>query len=149
MWNYVVINSGEEYGEFLAHSAKGTTWDKHKYIKKETKGGKTRYYYADSNGKETGKVNTELTATDNGPGYELDDGDKEYMENHKAGTDTRTYEQYMSDKQKAIKAADEEADAKNAANTKQETEEERKKKNRQTDSEIAKKAGRAFVKRYI
>lgn len=24
MWNYVVINSGEEYGDFLAHSAKVT-----------------------------------------------------------------------------------------------------------------------------
>lgn len=47
MWNYVVINSGEEYGDFLTHSAKGTTWGKHKYIKKESKGGKNRYYYAE------------------------------------------------------------------------------------------------------
>lgn len=149
MWNYVVINSGEEYSDFLAHSAKGSAWSKHKYIKKETKGGKTRYYYTDSNGKETGKVNTELTATNDGPGYELDEGDKEYMENHKAGTDTRTYDEYMSDKQKAIKAADDESNKSAAGSQKSVSEEDEKKKNRKTDAELAKKAGRAFVKRYV
>lgn len=32
--------------EYLSHSAKGTTWKNHKYIKKETKNGKTTYSYA-------------------------------------------------------------------------------------------------------
>ena len=131
MWEYVVINSGEEY---LAHSAKGSTWSKHKYIKKE-------------NGNKTGSVNNSLTATNNGPSYELDDGDKEYMENHKAGKDDRTYEEYMADKQAAIKAADE-ADKK-PAEKEVLTEEEWKKKNRKDDSKILIAAGRAFVNRYL
>lgn len=140
MWSYVVINSGEDY---LAHSAKGSTWEKHKYIKKEN----GRYYYADDKGNKTSEVSSGLTATRDGPGYEMDEGDREYMENHKAGKDNRTYEEYMADKQAAIKAADE-ADKK--PDEKEElTEEERKKKNRETDSKIAKAAGRAFVKRYL
>ena len=140
MWEYVVINSGEEY---LAHSAKGSTWSKHKYIKKEN----GRYYYADEKGNKTGSVNNSLTATNDGPGYELDDGDKEYMENHKAGKDDRTYEEYMADKQAAIKAADE-ADKK-PAEKEVLTDEEWKKKNRKDDSQIVIAAGRAFVNRYL
>lgn len=140
MWSYVVINSGEEY---LAHSAKGSTWEKHKYIKKEN----GRYYYADDKGNKTSEVSSGLTATRDGPGYEMDEGDREYMENHKAGKDNRTYEEYMADKQAAIKVADE-ADKK-PAGKEELTEEERKKKNRETDSKIAKAAGRAFVNRYL
>lgn len=149
MWNYVVINTGDECRDFLSHSSKGSTWSEHKYIKKETKGGKTRYYYADSNGKETGKVNTGISATDKGPGYELDDGDKEYIENHSNGTDSRTYEQYVADKENAIRAADKEADEQSSANKMQESDEERKKKNRDSDAKLAKEVGRAFVKRYV
>lgn len=98
MWGYVCINSGDEY---LAHSAKGSTWKDHKYIKKE--GG--RYYYADEKGNKGGKVNTgDFTASD-GPAYMLDEGDQEYMENHQNGTDTRTHDEYMADKKAAIAAA--------------------------------------------
>ena len=92
-------------------------------------------------------MNNSLTATNDGPGYELDDGDKEYMENHKAGKDNRTYEEYMADKQAAIKAADE-ADKK-PSEKEELTEEEWKKKNRKDDSRIVRAAGRAFVNRYL
>ena len=77
----------------------------------------------------------------------MDDGDKEYLENHKAGKDDRTYEEYMADKQAAIKAADE-ADKK-PAEKEVLTEEDRKKKNRKDDSKILIAAGRAFVNRYL
>lgn len=39
---YVEYVSHEDY---LQHSAKGSTWKNHKYVKKETVNGKTRYYY--------------------------------------------------------------------------------------------------------
>lgn len=143
MWGYVCINSGDEY---LAHSAKGSTWKDHKYIKKE--GG--RYYYADEKGNKGSRVNTgDFTASD-GPAYMLDEGDQEYMENHQNGTDTRTHDEYMADKKAAIAAADKEEKEKQARieaakNRRKENEEERKRKNN-TDAVTA---GAEFVRRYL
>lgn len=144
MWRYICFSSGDEY---LAHSAKGSTWNNHKYIKKEN----GRYYYADEKGNKGGKVNTgDFTASD-GPAYMLDEGDKEYMENHRNGTDTRTHDEYMADKKAAIAAADKEETDKQAQIDKakarrQANEEERKKKELQ-ENVLA--AGEDFIKRHM
>lgn len=148
MWGYVCINSGDEY---LAHSAKGSTWKDHKYIKKEG----DRYYYADTKGKVTKPG--DMSAGEHGPEYEMDEGDKECMENHRNGTDPRTYEEYMADKQAKIDEADAHAEAQASANKSEgelveeffENEEKKKKQaRRDRDSKIVRAAGEAFIKRY-
>ena len=144
MWGYVCINSGDEY---LAHSAKGSTWKDHKYIKKEG----DHYYYADEKGNKGGKVNTgDFTASD-GPAYMLDEGDQEYMENHRNGTDTRSHDEYMADKKAAIAAADKEDQSKQAqidkAKARRQANEEERKKKKLQDAAVS--AGADFVKRHL
>lgn len=52
MWN-------EEYTDFLAHSAKGSTWSEHKYISKTVNGAKTVYHYAKGDDKDDEKDSKE------------------------------------------------------------------------------------------
>lgn len=143
MWRYVPAGTNVD---FLAHSAKGSTWSKHKYIKKVN----GRYYYADEKENKGGKVNNGDFTSSDGPAYQLDEGDQEYMENHRNGTDTRSYDEYMADKKAAIAAADAEEKEKQARidaakNRRKENEEERKRKNN-TDAVTA---GAAFIRRYL
>ena len=79
MWNYVVINSGEEYTDFLAHSAKGTSWSEHKYISKAVNGAKTVYHYAksdDSGKKEPPKSKNKRVVTDE----EVERAEQEFLD---------------------------------------------------------------------
>lgn len=95
-------NSGNE----LMHSAKGTTWGKHKYIEKKVVGGRTRYIYATKKPNILGRIQNrqEYTSkqwTPNNSLYKNATGAErealEYVSRHKLNADNTGKTYYPGD----------------------------------------------------
>ena len=138
------------YPKYLAHARS------HKYTSKKMVNGKMRYYYGDEPKGRTATVHNRPSHKGTGEGgeYELDAEDQAYLDAKAAGTDTRTTEQYLADKQakknKEVEAARQaqlakERSAKEEERKKNDTKENRRKSLKKNS--IA--AGKAFVSYYI
>lgn len=115
MWSY---NYNQSY---ISHAS-----GKFKYIKKEKRPSYTRYYYAGTGSSRTRKGRPEPETDDNYDGpvgtYTLDEEDQKFLEDRRAGKDTRTVEEYQADKRKKKSAETAQAKAEKEAKEKAEKE---------------------------
>lgn len=152
MWQYNY--SSIDNSNYLMHRS-------HKYTSKKMVNGKMRYYYGNEPKGRTAKnkpANNQTSGSNKlvgkGGSYELDAEDRAYLDAKAAGTDTRTTEQYLSDKKakqnQEAKAARQSQLAKERAAKEEERKKNDTKENRRKYlKEDVVAAGKAFVSYYF